>query len=119
MDSIIRLIVTNRSLSLLFLLITAAYQIEDWRSGRPGAKNPVEQGGVGLVESKTTTQIGEAFAGLRVDKLEYDPDDPLLAGMSGYLLPFVIVSVHLLVVLVGAAYMARPKKRTTSTGSMV
>ena len=27
--------------------------------------------------------------------------------MSGYLLPFVIVSVHLLVVLIGAAYMAR------------
>jgi NADH-quinone oxidoreductase subunit J len=31
--------------------------------------------------------------------------------MSGYLLPFVIVSVHLLVVLIGAAYMARTKKR--------
>ena len=29
--------------------------------------------------------------------------------MSGYLLPFVIVSVHLLVVLIGAAYMARTK----------
>ena len=32
-------------------------------------------------------------------------------GMSGYLLPFEIISVHLLVVLVGAAYLARPKKR--------
>jgi NADH-quinone oxidoreductase subunit J len=31
--------------------------------------------------------------------------------MSGYLLPFEIVSVHLLVVLIGAAYLARPKKR--------
>ena len=32
------------------------------------------------------------------------------AGMSGYLLPFEIVSVHLLVVLIGAAYLARPEE---------
>ena len=30
---------------------------------------------------------------------------------TNYLLPFEIVSVHLLVVLVGAAYLARSKKR--------
>ncbi len=35
-------------------------------------------------------------------------------GGSGYLLPFEIVSVHLLVVLVGAAYLARSKKRVTA-----
>jgi hypothetical protein len=29
----------------------------------------------------------------------------------GYLLPFEIVSVHLLVVLIGAAYLARTKRR--------
>ena len=29
----------------------------------------------------------------------------------GYLLPFEIVSIHLLVVLVGAAYLARTKRR--------
>ena len=32
-------------------------------------------------------------------------------GITGYLLPFEIVSVHLLVVLVGAAYLARAKRR--------
>jgi hypothetical protein len=32
---------------------------------------------------------------------------------SGYLLPFEIVSIHLLVVLVGAAYLARAKRRRT------
>jgi NADH-quinone oxidoreductase subunit J len=37
----------------------------------------------------------------------------LQRGMSGYLLPFEIVSVHLLVVLVGAAYLARTKRRAT------
>ena len=46
----------------------------------------------------------------RVDKLD-EPDPVQRAGMSGYLLPFEIISVHLLVVLIGAAYLARPKKR--------
>jgi hypothetical protein len=31
--------------------------------------------------------------------------------MSGYLLVFEIISVHLVVVLVGAAYLARARKR--------
>jgi NADH-quinone oxidoreductase subunit J len=38
--------------------------------------------------------------GARVDK-----DQP------GYLFPFEIVSVHLLVVLIGSAYLARAKRR--------
>ena len=32
---------------------------------------------------------------------------------TDYLLPFEIVSVHLLVVLIGSAYLARPKKRVS------
>ena len=41
------------------------------------------------------------------------PPDPAAATRSGYLLPFEIVSVHLLAVLVGAAYLARAKRRKT------
>jgi NADH-quinone oxidoreductase subunit J len=37
---------------------------------------------------------------------------------SGYFLPFEIVSVHLLVVLIGAAYLARAKRRVVPEGSM-
>ncbi len=36
-----------------------------------------------------------------------------------YLLPFEIVSVHLLVVLIGAAYLARAKRRRAATGVSV
>ena len=97
--------------ALLFLLLTAAFRVEDWRSGHP------DPASVGLAESQTITQIGMGFTGVRVDKLDAPADSPLVPGMSGYLLPFVIVSVHLLVVLVGAAYMARPKRRATSTGA--
>lgn len=51
-------------------------------------------------------EIGLALVGLRPDR---DLDEN--AGLSGYLLPFEIVSVHLLVVLVGAAYLARAKRQ--------
>lgn len=54
--------------------------------------------------------IGVGLLGVRVDKLDaHRPERE--AGMSSYLLPFEIVSVHLLVVLVGAAYLARTKRR--------
>lgn len=58
----------------------------------------------------TATQIGMALEGYRVDKLD-QPNPVLRQGMSGYLFPFIIVSVHLLVVLIGAAYLARAKRR--------
>jgi NADH-quinone oxidoreductase subunit J len=48
--------------------------------------------------------------GARVDQLD-DPQGRDRGVLSGYLLPFEIVSVHLLVVLIGAAYLARAKKR--------
>jgi NADH-quinone oxidoreductase subunit J len=64
-------------------------------------------------EMQATAPIGLGFAGVRVDKLTQH-DAQLRSGMSGYLLPFVIVSIHLLVVLIGAAYMARAKRRAWS-----
>lgn len=57
-------------------------------TGRPGKDGPLP--GVG--------PIGLGFLGLT-------------DGPSSYLLPFEIVSVHLLVVLIGAAYLARAKRR--------
>jgi hypothetical protein len=52
-----------------------------------------------------------ALLGVRVDSPA--AGSPPAAVRSGYLLPFEIVSVHLLVVLVGAAYLARAKRRRT------
>lgn len=65
------------------------------------------------VQKDTATRLGMGLLGARVDQLEDRPEE-LKRGMSGYLLPFEIVSVHLLVVLVGAAYLARTKRRATS-----
>ncbi len=65
------------------------------------------------VQKDTAARLGMGLLGARVDQLEDRPEE-LKRGMSGYLLPFEIVSVHLLVVLVGAAYLARTKRRATS-----
>lgn len=51
------------------------------------------------------TEIGTAFLGLRMDS------SPESGIVSGYLLPFELISVYLLVVLIGAAYLARTKRR--------
>ena len=61
---------------------------------------------------RTLRQLGLSFFGLRPDRnLNQEQGKPLA---SGYLLPFEIISIHLLVVLVGAAYLARAKCRATS-----
>ena len=88
---------------LLALLIPAAFSVPDWRGGEPAP----------AVMEPTATPIGVGLLGVRVDKLDADRSESLKSGMSSYLLPFEIVSVHLLVVLVGAAYLARTKRRRT------
>jgi len=65
------------------------------------ALNAAEQQG------RTVRQLGISFLGLRPDRVA--KGDQALA--PGYLLPFEIISVHLLVVLIGAAYLARAKRR--------
>lgn len=60
--------------------------------------------------------LGLAFLGFT----DVSPDGPITGAPEGqtirrtrvaYLLPFEVVSVHLLVVLIGAAYLARAKRR--------
>lgn len=87
--------------SLLFLLLQTAVSVDEWR----------EVSGNGT-ELAATTSLGMGFLGVRIDKLS-QTDEVRRGGMSGYLLPFEIVSVHLLVVLIGAAYLARAKRRVT------
>jgi NADH-quinone oxidoreductase subunit J len=82
--------------------------VGSWNTPRP-ADAPAE-----LAATRTSTPIGLALAGVRVDKLSV-VDPQRQQGLSGYLLPFVIVSVHLLVVLIGAGYLARTKRYVPSS----
>lgn len=59
-------------------------------------------------EGQTLRPIGLALLGVRPDR----PSAP------GYLLPFEIISVHLLAVLIGAAYLARAKRRNRDAKSV-
>ena len=86
--------------ALLGTLLLAGLAVPAWR--QPAA---------GVAAEPAATPLGMALVGVRVD----DPPagSPAGAVRPGYLLPFEIVSVHLLVVLVGAAYLARAKRRKT------
>ena len=101
--------------ALFLLLLRSAFMVGDWQETRLATNTsaggtPAHQSIDGdgqetrtdtltLADSQATGAIGLALSGVRLD------------GGSGYVLPFVIVSVHLLVVLVGAAYLARAKRR--------
>lgn len=88
--------------SLLAVLVQTAFSVPDWHAGTTTTAQ--------AETAPTTTPVGEALLGVRVDALQ-KADPAQRAGMAGYLLPFEIVSVHLLVVLIGAAYLARAKRR--------
>lgn len=71
--------------------------------------------------SPSTVALGEAFLGSTAPNPGAIPVTGLVPGIPGqgrpamaYLLPFEIASVHLLVVLIGAAYLARAKRRRGS-----
>ena len=87
--------------ALLAVLLQAALSVEDWN--RPHAT-------AWLTNDSTVTPLGIGLLGARVDQPE-QKDPVLRQGMSGYLLPFEIISIHLVVVLVGAAYLARTRRR--------
>jgi NADH-quinone oxidoreductase subunit J len=89
--------------ALAALLTVSVFSAGDWSEPRP-ADDPAT-----IADAEVTTQIGSAPIGFRTDTVN-QPDARLRRGMSGYLLMFEIVAIHLLVVLVGAAYLARTKK---------
>lgn len=90
---------TTRLLGLSFLSVRAD------RDLRPGVPPPSPD-----VTNTEPVVPGAAQAGVPGTSPTNSPA-PLSAG---YLLPFEIVSVHLLVVLVGAAYLARTKRRVAA-----
>jgi NADH-quinone oxidoreductase subunit J len=90
---------------LLFGVLAATLQ----RAQAPRAQPKSE-------ELTRSVVLGEALLGLdeatpRRDVTEVPPTYRRSRTRMNYLLPFEIVSVHLLVVLIGAAYLARAKRR--------
>ncbi len=107
--------------ALLGVLITSVLAV-DWKQTDAlleGVK-PVHavQGYSPAEQGNTSRPIGAALLGARFDQdLKTGSDRPSGSNSSlstGYLLVFEIISMHLLVVLVGAAYLARAKRLRTS-----
>lgn len=94
-------------IGLLFLFVVfSSLSGVDWQAtndviASATPEQPVNPGFEDGSEGSTLRPLGFALLGIR-------PDQP---GAAGYLLPFEIASVHLLVVLIGAAYLARAKRR--------
>jgi NADH-quinone oxidoreductase subunit J len=65
--------------------------------------------------SHNSTTIGQSFLGVGLGPAHADPANKETVVRAHYLLPFELVSVHLLVVLIGAAYLARTKRRRGET----
>lgn len=106
-------------LLLLAVLVIAASTVETKKPGPPEgtlvAKNAPreilfkEDNPEGdPAKAKYSAVIGQGLLGVGVGPVHVENDKLVRAH---YLLPFEIVSVHLLVVLIGAAYLARAKRR--------
>ncbi len=101
------------AVGLLFFSVIAFTVIEvNWEAvpSRPEVANvPVDERG------NTSRAIGLRLVGIAADtEIGVHKGG---GGTTGYLLPFEIVSVHLLVVLVGAAYLARAKRHEPADAS--
>ena len=91
--------------SLLAVLLQTVGQVQPIEKPTPAAVEAA-------AANPTTTQLGAGLVGVRTDNLGPSSSDAKKPdAYVGYLLPFEIISVHLLVVLVGAAFLARAKRR--------
>lgn len=117
------------------LLLYGALAVALLQSGGPRSEGLKPQKEAELAaaarQPPSTTVLGEVLLGARAHGKDAGPT-PIISGYrltaSGgdegisqapvtYLLPFEIVSVHLLVVLIAAAYLARSKRRRSASGA--
>jgi NADH:ubiquinone oxidoreductase subunit 6 (subunit J) len=91
---------------MLFAVLAGSLVTANWATNK-------KDDAVDLAQTSDTVQAGKGFTGFGVgpEHVDPNPEPPKKMVRVAYLLPFEIVSVHLLVVLVGAAYLARAKRR--------
>jgi NADH-quinone oxidoreductase subunit J len=89
--------------AIFIVLASSALAVPRWNERQP-APSPEFV----AAANDQTSRLGLALLGLR---LEPGEEGPAAGARAGYLFPFEIVSIHLLVALVGAAHLARAKRR--------
>ncbi len=100
---------------VVFAMLVAAFSGVNWEANSDrleakfGSATTLTVGYNQEGEGSTVRRVGAALSSLRTESLR---DRRAEVKRPGYLLPFEIISMHLLVVLVGASYLARAKRRT-------
>lgn len=94
------------------LLVAAALGTVLWHAGRGltvlRTINKASDSGLVVGQRSPTDELGLALLGVRTDTPTDRADQRGL--LPGYLLPFELVSIHLLAALIGAAYLARARR---------
>ena len=98
--------------AMLLMLLQAAVSVDSWTTPRENTAQ------LAAAEVESASSIGGALLNVRPDKL-HQTDEGKRSGMSGYLFPFEIISIHLLIVLIGAAFLARAKRKVDAEGRPV
>ncbi|MFZ1936693.1 MAG: NADH-quinone oxidoreductase subunit J [Thermoguttaceae bacterium] len=102
--------------ALLAVLLQAAFSIPGWAEP---SRDVDDAEALASRDAKSGAErLGLGLMGVRTDRLS-EKDPVRSGGMSGYLLPFEIISIHLVVVLVGAAYLARARRRVIPRPAIV
>jgi NADH-quinone oxidoreductase subunit J len=97
---------------LLYTVLALSTYVADWRVlGEQNQMNDVENSRSSAVLGAALLSVPTATPEAKVTGWPEGAGKPPERKRVGYLLPFEIVSVHLLVVLIGAAYLARAKRR--------
>jgi NADH-quinone oxidoreductase subunit J len=91
------------------MLLQAAVSIPGW-AGPAGNSDQADAAKASNASKSSTEELGLGLMGVRADRIGQEGTNRY-GGMSGYLLAFEIISIHLVVVLIGAAYLARAKRR--------
>jgi len=105
---------TNAGQWVVALIVGAALLAVSWQAGRglAAACARRDAGGPSAADTapanQTVTEFGLALLGVRADAAQ-SAEGGNGTQRPGYLLPFELVSVHLLAALMGAAYLARSR----------
>lgn len=106
--------------------VSPGYSVDESEAGEGNSTRPIGFALLGVRPDKDMDRkksAGEKAADQKGEKDQKETDKKVAGKQrrlsTGYLLPFEIVSVHLLVVLIGAAYLARAKRRVESSADGV
>ncbi len=98
--------------ALFWILLQTAISNSAWDGPR---ENKLQAAASAEARPDAVGELGLGLLGVRPDRLSQQ-NRVLSGGMSGYLLAFEIISIHLIVVLIGAAYLARARRRVQGSG---